>query len=127
MSSNEKKTALLGENAGTAAHKLRKSILFAAIAALGANICYRCAQVIDDIAQLSIEHKEAWQSAEKPREAFYDLNNIAFAHLSCNSRAASKPTMGQRTHGIAATYDKYNCRCDECKAAKSVKNAKRVR
>lgn len=83
-----KKNALLGENFSTATHKLRKKVMFAAIAALGVNKCYRCEKPIESVEVLSLEHKEPWQSAENPKEMFYDLNNIAFSHLSCNSGAA---------------------------------------
>jgi hypothetical protein len=40
---------------------------------------------------MSIEHKEAWMGAADPLASFFDLENIAFSHLSCNCSAASKP------------------------------------
>ncbi len=42
------------------------------------------------MSEFSIEHKIPWQSAEDPKESFFDLDNIAFSHLKCNIKAASK-------------------------------------
>lgn len=91
MNNNQKKHALLGMNHGTAGHQLRKKILFSLIEKLEMNICFQCSRVIADIDDLSIEHKSPWMSASKPKEAFFDLENIAFSHLSCNVSAAQRP------------------------------------
>ena len=32
-----------------------------------------------------------WQNSETPNNLFFDLENIAFSHLSCNSAAAKNP------------------------------------
>ena len=53
MSIKEKKTKQLGMNPGTAAHRLRKSILFNFAKKLGFNWCYQCATEIVDIELLS--------------------------------------------------------------------------
>jgi len=84
MNSNEVKESLLGEKAGTAQHKLRKLIMFDLVQQTNRDICYRCKRPIELIEELSIEHKEAWQSSPDPRKSFFDLDNIAFSHLSCN-------------------------------------------
>ena len=84
-----KKSSLLGENFSTAANKLRKNLLFSLAQKLGLDICFRCGDLIEDAKSLSIEHKEAWQSAADPNAAFYDLDNIAFSHLKCNIGAAN--------------------------------------
>jgi hypothetical protein len=97
---NKKRSALLGENISTATHKLRKSIMFAAIVALGVDVCYRCNEKIDNIDHLSIEHKEPWQSAMDPKAAFYDLNNIAFSHLSCNVKAGTGGGLNKKADDV---------------------------
>lgn len=88
MTSN---SVLLGESFGRACHKLRKQIMFAMARELGRDTCFRCSKKIEDIDEFSIEHKRPWRSSIRPVEEFYDLGNIAFSHLSCNSSHAYKP------------------------------------
>jgi hypothetical protein len=90
MNGNQLKHAALGEAFGTANGKLRKALLFEAIGRLGERDCYRCGVLIERIDDFSIEHKSAWMQAADKRSAFYDLGNIAYSHLSCNSAAASR-------------------------------------
>jgi len=56
---------------------------------LGEDVCYRCDKRIELVEDLSVEHKEPWQSSTNPVVSFFDLDNIAFSHLSCNSAAGS--------------------------------------
>lgn len=44
--------------------------------------CFKCGKKITDIAEFSIEHKIPWLGNNS--SLFWDLNNIAFSHLSCN-------------------------------------------
>ena len=86
---NSKKTSLkkdkfLGMSYGTAFHRLRKSIMLMLIKKLNKNWCYRCGGEIITERELSIDHKKSWFNVSV--ELFWDLNNIAFSHLSCNSR-----------------------------------------
>jgi len=90
MLDNKGKAELLGMPFGTASSKLRKMLLFTLVEELGRLQCYRCGENIDSIEEFSIEHKKAWAQAENPIESFFDLNNIAFSHLCCNSGAALK-------------------------------------
>ena len=69
---------------GKANAKLRKSILFYLVKECNLDTCYRCKRKIRKIENLSIEHKIPWLDSENPKELFFDLNNIAFSHLSCN-------------------------------------------
>lgn len=87
--SNEIKTALLGINFSAASQRLRKLILFNLVQRFNQDSCFRCSEQIEDIDDLSIEHKESWQSASDPKAAFFDLENIAFSHLRCNVRTAN--------------------------------------
>lgn len=53
----------------------------------GKNICFRCNKEINR-ETFSIEHKIAWLDSSNPKELFFDLNNIAFSHVSCNAAAS---------------------------------------
>ncbi len=102
---SKQKSELLGENFSTAAHKLRKSILFDLVKKLELDNCYRCTFKIDSIDQFSIEHIESWQRSDDPVGLFYDLENIAFSHLNCNIGAAYKP---HKIYKNNAEYRKVN-------------------
>ena len=91
---NRRKNELLGMSHGTAVHRLRKSIMFQMAKRLGDDICFRCGEKIEDLNDLSVDHKRSWQSAKDPREAFFDLKNIAFSHLHCNVSAAERVPRG---------------------------------
>ena len=92
--SNEDKSALLGLNFSTANQRLRKLIMWSLVKEVGKDTCFRCGEQIEDVDDLSIEHKEPWQGTNNPRAAFFDLKNIAFSHLRCNNRQPSP----ERTH-----------------------------
>jgi hypothetical protein len=83
---------------GTANAKLKKIILFDLVKKCNLDVCYRCGEKIENIEDLSIEHKIAWQQSENPKEAFFDLDNISFSHLNCNSVARERrvPHLTQR-------------------------------
>jgi len=88
---NRKKKEQLGMSFGTATARLRKLIMFELVKRCGLDKCYRCGQSIEKIENLSIEHKEAWMDSRNPKELFFDLNNIAFSHLKCNTGASRCP------------------------------------
>lgn len=67
-----------------ARNRLAKSILFDLLVRFKLNFCYRCTKVISAISDLTIEHKESWYLSDRPKELFFDLDNIAFSHLKCN-------------------------------------------
>lgn len=81
---------VLGEKLGTAQNKLKKIVLFSLIQKCGLDSCYRCSQLIENVDQLSIEHKIAWQGSPDPHFYFYNLDNISFSHLRCNIAASDK-------------------------------------
>jgi hypothetical protein len=110
--SNDTKQKLLGMPAGTAAGRLRKIIMFSLLYRLNENICYRCKEAIATVAELSIEHKDAWQGAADPVAAFFDLDNISFSHHACNVGAASRPTKIYESRGAqrAAGKLKHNAK-----------------
>ncbi len=91
---NKRRAKLLGMPISSARSKLVKQILFDLLIRYNENFCYRCNEEIKTIRELSIEHKVAWLNSDKPKELFFDLENIAFSHLSCNCRCTkhvSKP------------------------------------
>ncbi len=83
MGSNKAKAEQLGMPFGTASNRLRKMALFSVLERHGENVCYQCDRMIDAAGQLSIEHKKPWLHVTP--ELFWDLDNIAWSHLSCNA------------------------------------------
>lgn len=102
----------LGMAVGTASYRLVKDLLFDFIEKAG-HVCFRCGEPMSR-ADFSIEHKEPWLHSEDPLNLFFDKENIAYSHLSCNSAAGRKKLV---ECGIISGYDR-GCRCDRCKAAK---------
>lgn len=82
---NSKKHHQLGMNFSTASNRLRKLVLFKLVVETDRDICFRCGKKILSADDCTIEHKESWQ--HKSTELFWDLNNIAFSHSTCNTRA----------------------------------------
>jgi hypothetical protein len=118
----EKKTKQLGMNPSTAAHKLKKSILFSFAQKLGYAWCYQCATEIKDIDKFTVEHKEPWLDSDDPADKFFDLENIAFSHARCNYKAA-RVKEGMPCPSVTA-YRK-GCRCDGCKESRNEYRKKR--
>lgn len=74
----------LGMNHSTASHRLRVDIIWAFILETDRNKCYWCGKEMTRDS-FSIEHKVPWFNSEDPKKLFFDLNNISFSHLSCNT------------------------------------------
>ena len=111
MKANDKKKLIqLGMPHGTAVHKLRKSVIFMLLKKLNANFCHQCSAEIESEDELSIEHKTPWLDSDNPVKNFFDLDNIAFSHLSCNVAAARRK---QPQHPSRTSY-KNGCRCKDC-------------
>lgn len=81
--SNKRGAEILGMSYSTAIDRLRKNLLFRQLKKYNDNICVRCNLKIEKIEDLSIEHIKPWESS-KNAELFWNLNNIAFSHRSCN-------------------------------------------
>ncbi len=113
---NLKKTEQLGMPIGTASGRLRKSIIFDLLKQLNKNYCFQCAAEIKHEDELSIEHKVPYLDSENPKDLFFNLDNIAFSHLTCNVGAA-RQTKSQN-HNTAG-YQR-GCRCDVCVTAMKV-------
>ena len=91
MGANEKKRHQLGMPLGTARNRLVKALLFKFIQETGKNECFQCGETISKVEHLSIEHKEAWMDSTDPVDLYFDLDNVAFSHQSCNSSSARQP------------------------------------
>lgn len=109
----DKKTQQLEVNFGTAANRLKKVIMLDLLKQLNKNICFQCKKEIETVEELSIEHKVPWLDSDRPKELFFNLDNIAFSHLTCNIRAARQTKIPK--HPSINFYMK-GCRCDGCKA-----------
>ena len=116
MTVKKEKTKQLGIDPGTASNRLKKNLLFEFAKRLDMHWCYQCAAEIKDSDDFSIEHKTPWLHSEDPRGLFFDIDNIAFSHKSCNYKAARK-RQGKPCPSLTA-YRK-GCRCDDCKKLKS--------
>ena len=112
--SNRNKNDFLGIPFGTATSKLRKMILFDLVQKSGLDVCYRCNGRIESLGEFSIEHKQPWLGIDV--NLFWDLNNIAFSHLGCNSGQRKYPSRAkQLIHGTGNGYWNKGCRCEECR------------
>jgi len=105
---NKKVSKFLGMHKSTATARLKKMILFELIKKAGMDRCHQCKLIIHDVSELSVEHIKPWLWRDV--NLFWDLNNIAFSHLSCNVMAAQKTTP-------CGSYSRYlrGCRCDICR------------
>jgi hypothetical protein len=115
--SHDKKMEQLNMSIGKAQNQLRKMILFDFVVKCGMDACYRCGEKIESVDEFTIEHKIPWLDSDDPIENFFDLDNIAFSHPSCNYGAARNVRRGQFTHGTSGYQRK--CRCDACKSARN--------
>jgi hypothetical protein len=80
---NKRKSEQLGMPYGTAFNRLRKLVTFSLLQKHGENVCYVCRKEIATAEDLTIEHKVPWQ--DNDTALFWDLENIAFSHLKCNT------------------------------------------
>jgi hypothetical protein len=90
-------------------------LFFSLVKKLELDTCHRCNERITDYKQLSIDHIETWLN--KSNDLFWDINNIAYSHLSCNSAKSASST--ENPHPSYVSYSG-GCRCDACKACKKI-------
>lgn len=83
-----KRSEQLGMSVGKAQYRLYRDILFNLIPD---KTCYHCGKPICRDT-FSIEHKAPWIDSDDPKGLFFDLDNIAFSHKSCNYRYTSNRT-----------------------------------
>tara|TARA_R100000479_G_scaffold107563_1_gene53936 strand:+ start:73 stop:453 length:381 start_codon:yes stop_codon:yes gene_type:complete len=116
MGIKKEKTKQLGMNPGTASNRLKKNLLFEFAKRLDMHWCYQCAAEIKNSDQFTIEHKTPWLHSEDPRGLFFDIDNIAFSHKSCNYSAA-RNRKGKPCPSTTAYRN--GCRCKGCIKAQS--------
>lgn len=114
--SKAKKQKQLGMNPGTASNRLVKDILFSFVQQNG-HVCHHCQKEMTR-EDFSIEHIKPWLDSDDPVRLYFDLNNIAFSHISCNSSAARQNK--NLKHPSEGSY-KRGCRCAECKTINKLK------
>lgn len=113
--SNDRKAQLLGMNFVTARNRLDRDLLFAFAKKLG-HKCHRCGK---DLTRdtFSVDHIENWSMSDDPVKAFFDIDNVAFSHMWCNTKERTERSI-KKDHGLHM-YDRHGCRCSVCKNAKS--------
>ena len=83
----------------------KKNILYNLLVRFNLNKCCQCGNTIDKVEGLSIEHKTPWSDSDTPKELFFNLESMAFPHLSCNCRAGRSDTGLMRKSVINRVYD----------------------
>ena len=116
MSCRDEKAKQLGMNPSTASNRLKKHLMYTLAVKLDMHWCYQCGAEIESSKDMSIEHKTPWLHSEDPKGLFFDIDNIAFSHKSCNYRAAR---LGKAKPCPSTTAYRYGCRCEGCKKAQS--------
>lgn len=113
----DKRASQLGMNPSTASNRLVKDILWDFIQKSDKNSCFHCGEEMQR-ENFSIEHKTPWLDSKEPLKMFFDLDNISFSHLSCNTSQARRLPRSPDT--VCGTMAKYGtgCRCELCKKAK---------
>ncbi len=111
---DEVRQQMLGMSVGKAGHILHRDILFNFVQKSGGNCC-RCGEALSR-EDFTIDHLEPWMQSDSPKESFFNLDNIGFAHRKCNYGLSTKI---YANHGTITRYNKHGCRCDECRKAYS--------
>lgn len=91
---NKRKYEQLGMPFATAAHRLRRMIMFQLAQKLNLDRCLLCDQPIVSVDQLSIHHIVPW--LDNDSALFWDLGNVGFAHKSCNYKDGQKHSVESR-------------------------------
>ncbi len=115
---DKRKSDLLGMPHGTAAHRLRKLILFDLLKRHDEANCFKCGEIIQTADELSIEHKQPWENVDA--NLFWDLDNIAFSHMRCNRPdRPSGPKIGTPNVAARKVGPKGTAWCSPCQVFKS--------
>lgn len=115
---NLKNKEVLGTSMSNATMRLLRSLVFDYICRMHDNYCYRCKLPMTR-QDFSIEHIKEWRGAENGQELFFDIDNISYSHLKCNTEARRFRAWnkGIITHGISGY--RLGCRCETCKTVYS--------
>jgi len=105
----DKKSKQLGLNHSTANYHLQRMILMHLVKKTGMDTCFRCNKKINNYKDISIEHKKPWIDTDIG--LYWDLQNIAFSHKSCNY------SCGRRNKIINPPGEEW---CYKCKNSKKI-------
>lgn len=94
-----KRNELLGMNHTVAMKRLYRMLILRYMQFHGHDSCFKCGKKIENIETLSIEHKEPWFNSADPVKTFWDMDNLAFSHIRCNTREGGHRSKG-RTEGM---------------------------
>ena len=109
----DKKSKQLGMSYSTAGNRLKKMLFFKLVQETKKDRCFRCDEKITNYIELSIDHMDAW--LDQDNSVFWNLNNIAYSHLTCNSAKSATSSINKHP-----SYNSYSsgCRCDACTMCK---------
>jgi hypothetical protein len=120
---NKIKHEKLGMPFGTANGRLKKLLIYDLANKLELLNCFRCGKKILSVNDFSIDHKKSWLYSNNPVKYFFDVTNIAFSHISCNT-AAGRTNLQPFEHGHTPsnkiTVQSSYAWCYSCKTQKSV-------
>lgn len=106
---------VLGCSLSAARSRLIREILFSLLAALGRTACFRCGKEMTS-ETVSIDHVQPWLHADNARDLYFDVANIDFSHVMCNSLAARRPEEIGHGEGMSG---RRNCPCEPCRTKKA--------
>ncbi len=78
------KRDFLGMSSSNAHIMLVRMMLFRLVQQFGLDVCFRCDRKIKTLREFSLDHEKNWLYVDPA--LYWDLDNIKFSHLSCNSR-----------------------------------------
>jgi len=124
LNKNKLKEKYIGMSYGKARNILFYDLLFTYVKKTGKDICFQCGEKILSKDDLSIEHKEPYLHSKNPKDLFFDLNNIAFSHRSCNYKANRGSEY--RKHSVNSKPNKLGYKGIECRKNRPTKYAARI-
>lgn len=88
--SKEKRSSQLGMSVSTARAKLVMDLLYYMVMTHSSGTCARCGELLTRDS-FTIDHMDPWLDSDDPFHKYFDVSNIQYSHLSCNSRASRRP------------------------------------
>ena len=98
---------ILGEKLSTAKSRLNRILIFELAKKCGLDKCFRCGELIDDLDDFTVDHKESWLLSNQASKLFYDIENIAFSHGKCNYDAGIQSSLSKNNSGVREAGSMY--------------------
>jgi 5-methylcytosine-specific restriction endonuclease McrA len=95
LTSNERSSQQLGMEYTKATTQLKRKLLYHLWPDKN---CFRCGRGMS-IKDFTLDHKDPWRNSPDPQALFFDLDNIAFSHTSCNAAAKRHTPRSYTPHG----------------------------